>query len=371
MGVIHFNGISSAEFGCTIERRPNHTRGSRRGELIEIPGRNGVIVLEDGSYSTYVQQYVVAFEEGDTIPPYKRAEQVAAWLLGSHGFCRLEDDFEPDVYRMARYAGPLNIEQVASEYGRCVIEFECQPQRYLKIGEMQLKYTDTSLSAFTGNSVMAYGVPDNITKIKVVSSVENTRLTLRNPDTSESITVTPVLDDGEWSGHYVSEIEKPDGYRNAVIKSGGIKPPPDGGTLPVGDVLLFFENADESETQILEFNSSNLVLVNPTNNIAKPLLRFYKTSETSMPDVDTSKASATFNGTTVTVDFSDENEIFLDCDLHDAYYLGGANANDKVTFASETDTYPTFPSFGGGRQYIIPADGLYCQCLISPRWWAL
>ena len=164
MGVIRFNGISSADFGCTIERRPNHTRGSRRGELIEVPGRNGAAVLEDGSFATYKQEYVMAFKEGDTMPPYKRAAQVAEWLLGSRGFCRLEDDFEPNVYRMARYAGALNIEQVADEYGRVVLEFECQPQRYLKSGEVETRVE----SNVSGTSTMdVANLASNVNRVEL------------------------------------------------------------------------------------------------------------------------------------------------------------------------------------------------------------
>lgn len=367
MGVIRFNGISSAEFGCTIERRPNHTRGSRRGELIEIPGRNGAIVLEDGSYSTYVQQYVVAFEEGDTMPPYKRAEQVAAWLLGSHGFCRLEDDFEPDVYRMARYAGPLNIEQVASEYGRCVIEFECQPQRYLKIGEMQINFEHIRLLSDSIECYSKlYGVPDNVSKVVFASTSQHSYIKLENPDTgTESRRDGVFQSDGEWTSYYLSELNVEEGYTTLTATTGGL-----GGTIPVGTNLLFFEGENGDRTQILEFNESDFILINPTQNEARPLMRFAVHGEQGNPPP--SNTVATINGTTVTIDFPDGEDVWLDCDLHDAYLLGGANANSLVTFTSETDAYPTFPSFGGGRQYIeAENDGRTSDIEITPRWWAL
>lgn len=364
MGVIRFNGISSADFGCTIERRPNHTRGSRRGELIEIPGRNGAIVLEDGSYSTYVQQYVVAFEEGDTMPPYKRAEQVAAWLLGSHGFCRLEDDFEPDVYRMARYAGPLNIEQVASEYGRCVIEFECQPQRYLKSGEMQIEYTKTAKRLT--KAVRVYNIPEYVSKIKVISSVENTIVSMSNPTTGRIISGNNVY--VETVG-YVTEIETQDGYTTVFVRSGRYIPAQDI-YYPVGNVNLFMVGTNGVEENVLNFDASVLSILNPTGNEAKPLLRVEQNQEPEEGE-DSTESVATINGTTVTVDFTNGSVVYLDCDLHDAYYPDGSNANSAVTFASEIENYPTFPSFTSGEQQITVSDNLYYSVKISPRWWAL
>lgn len=370
MGVIRFNGISSADFGCTIERRPNHTRGSRRGELIEIPGRNGAIVLGDGSYSTYVQQYVVAFEEGNTMPPYKRAEQVAAWLLGSHGFCRLEDDFEPDVYRMARYAGPLNIEQVASEYGRCVIEFECQPQRYLKSGEMQIQfYVNRLRFALLSKGMKTYGIPDWVASVKVIAEKETTVTKLINPDTGVETVGTPHLDDDEWAGRYVTEIERSDGDTQLNVYLGRKSNPL---LIDDGTVILMFVSDGGEETKIAEFTDDGFVLVNPTDNVAKPLLRFWKNNDQTAESEELyAFSNVEINGTTIALDFSDEDEIILDCDLHDARYLLGGNANSKVTFTSETDAYPTFPTFGAGLQSIKPTDGYYLSFLISPRWWAL
>ena len=201
MGVIRFNGISSADFGCTIQHRPNHTRGSRRGELIEVPGRNGAAVLEDGSFTTYKQEYVMAFKEGDTMPPYKRAAQVAEWLLGSRGFCRLEDDFEPNVYRMARYAGVLNIEQVADKYGQVVLEFECQPQRFLKSGESAVQITSTTNGNVTERSVIIDPIPQ---------SADKARLTLLQKETLTYARGNLYTDvDGDYTYADMQEVKDP------------------------------------------------------------------------------------------------------------------------------------------------------------------
>jgi len=462
MGVIRFNGISSADFGCTIERRPNHTRGSRRGKLIEVPGRNGAAVLEDGSFTTYTQEYVMAFKEGDTMPPYKRAAQVAEWLLGSRGFCRLEDDFEPNVYRMARYAGALNIEQVADKYGQVVLEFECQPQRYSKVGETEISvessvdsgglyigaitmqgipygakafYADSpgGTAPFVGEYKDANGntiaqfydtpvaVPDGAVNARLVwnnaqadtmlligmvdedgnreilCGVTGTSPTVFNPtdyearpllkfvDTSEepspvAQTITAVNDtyiDGSgeisnwkpaWSG------QTGEGYKTCtpVSVSGYSYAYISGNSYAFydsnGNVITFV-----SGTSKTRYSNTQIIIPSGANTIAIGTLD-------GMPDLALSLKAArpnpgasavTINGTTISLDFAEHDTIYLDCDLHDAYYIDGSSANDKVTFTSNLDPYPTFSGFAPGENTVIVRDGDNLDFSVVPRWWVL
>ena len=262
MGVIRFNGISSADFGCTIERRPNHTRGSRRGELIEVPGRNGAAVLEDGSFTTYKQEYVISFKEGDTMPPYKRAAQVAEWLLGSRGFCRLEDDFEPNVYRIARYAGALNIEQVADEYGRVVLEFECQPQRYLKLGETEIGVESSVDDGVYSGVIKLQSIPFGAASIFVGSSsgsavyVGNYR-NAAGAEIGQSIYNTPV--------------PVPDGAVTVTLAWSNAA---EDTTLTIGMV-----DEDGNRTILGGVAGTSPTIFNPTQYEARPLLKFVDTSE--------------------------------------------------------------------------------------------
>lgn len=133
---IEFDGHRSTEFGMTIEELPTSSHAERRGDLYQIAGRNGSFVREDGTYENYEQAY--AFNLRNISSPrdsYQSARDVALWLLGSTGFCRLEDSYEPEFYRMARYAGPLDVESVLRRYGRGTMVFDCQPERFLKSGE--------------------------------------------------------------------------------------------------------------------------------------------------------------------------------------------------------------------------------------------
>ena len=143
MGVIIYDGKSSSDFGIIVEAFPAMNHGAKRGEPYQIAGRNGVFYDEDGTFDNYVQAYQIAIREGLFRPADKRCADIQAWLSGS-GFKRLEDSFEPEFFKLARYAGPLNVEQILGHVGRCTLEFECQPERWLKSGETPVDLSSSS-----------------------------------------------------------------------------------------------------------------------------------------------------------------------------------------------------------------------------------
>lgn len=131
-----FNGKRSLDYGLTIENLPNAAFPARRGEEYLIDGRNGKRFREDGTFDNYEQIYnVFVRDEATKRDLYQISTDLAAWLLGSSGFCRLEDSYNPDSFRLARFAGPMNFEATLRRYGRASLVFDCQPERYLKTGE--------------------------------------------------------------------------------------------------------------------------------------------------------------------------------------------------------------------------------------------
>lgn len=136
LSILDYHGRRSTELGIVVETLPNSTHGARRGETYRIAGRNGRGVREEDTFDTYDQIYEVWMRDlADGRTVYDAAREVAAWLLGTGGYTRLEDSYEPEYYRLARFAGPLDIETKLRRYGRAKLVFECQPERFLKSGE--------------------------------------------------------------------------------------------------------------------------------------------------------------------------------------------------------------------------------------------
>ena len=131
-----YNGKNLKDYGVTIEHLPESVHPQRRGDAYQIAGRNGTQVREDDTFENYDQPYEIWFKDfAANRDVYQASQALAGFLLGSSGFCRLEDTYEPDVFRLARFAGPMNIKAVLRRYGRATLTFDCQPDRFLKTGE--------------------------------------------------------------------------------------------------------------------------------------------------------------------------------------------------------------------------------------------
>ena len=132
-----FGGKSSLEFGIRVEKCPAFVTGQRAVTKQSVPGRSGDLIIDTGVYGNYIQPYEIWFR-GDK-PTTQAAKAIAMWLQAGTGYIRLEDSYDPDVYRMALFAGPMNVENWMLTHGRTTLEFDCKPQRFLKQGEFPLK----------------------------------------------------------------------------------------------------------------------------------------------------------------------------------------------------------------------------------------
>lgn len=138
--MITWAGISSDDVGVVVEHYPTLPRPARRVTAVTVPGRNGALLLDEGTYENYTQPYDIYISaEAQRIPFASRA--AVDWLYAHTGYQELADSYEPDVYRLAYYAGPLDLENILNRFGRATIEFTCKPQRYLKAGRNPVAFT--------------------------------------------------------------------------------------------------------------------------------------------------------------------------------------------------------------------------------------
>jgi phage-related protein len=134
MGVIIFNGMSSADCGISVEKPPNYEIPERNYLIRHVPGKNGDILIDTGSYSNVTRTYDISV--GNLGMSFDAlANIISEWLTSPNGYARLEDSYEPNYFRMAVYKDSLTIENILQHAGRASLSFYCKPQRYLKTGE--------------------------------------------------------------------------------------------------------------------------------------------------------------------------------------------------------------------------------------------
>ena len=368
-GTIIFNGTSSEDFGLIVEKLPPSVHASRRGDLISIPGRNGVIVREDGSYETYQQEYQISFSQTvQNRDPYQAARDIAVWLLGASGFCRLEDGFEPEHFRLARYSGEYNVDTVLMEYGKATLTFDVQPQRYLKSGETPLTFSGGSSATIM-----------NPTQFEARPLLKFTDTSTQPTPVAQTLTMREnyvILSDGSLRdfssikpGYAVSQPVNCSGKAKAIITGNGYAffdsngETRSGGFVPTGGFIDKMTVTGRSE--IVPDWANTIVVSRAAGRDAQVALYL------ADPRPNPGASAVTINGTTVNLDFSEHDTIYLDCDLHDAYYLDGSNANHMVSFSSSISAYPTFPGLPPGVNSIRPNDGSILDFELTPRWWTL
>lgn len=140
MGIVIFNGVSSSDLGIVVEHGPSYSIPERDYETIHVPGRNGDIFIDRGCYKNVSQSYEIAIGSLEKTFSFLGLS-VSRWLHPRAGYCRLEDSYSPDYYRMAMYNEGLDIENILFHAGRATVTFDCKPQRFLKSGERSVIFT--------------------------------------------------------------------------------------------------------------------------------------------------------------------------------------------------------------------------------------
>lgn len=136
-----FAGKQSKDYGLFISGGGTYNAPERDVTTISIPGRNGDMVLDNGRWSNISVSYPAFIVHSFR----KNAEAVRAWIAGAIGYQRLEDDYHPDFYRLARYSGNIDWDMAALNIaGQTTLTFDCKPQRFLKLGERPIEISQAT-----------------------------------------------------------------------------------------------------------------------------------------------------------------------------------------------------------------------------------
>lgn len=131
------DGVSLKGYKVYINGTEAYNSAERDVEFIEIPGRSGAFALDKKRFKNITVQYNSGtFAENQ--PEFARKiSDLRNFLASRDGYVRIEDDYNPEEYRMGVFSRGLEFDPVcynmASEFP---IEFNCKPQRFLKIGDL-------------------------------------------------------------------------------------------------------------------------------------------------------------------------------------------------------------------------------------------
>ena len=135
-----FGGISSANMTneLIIHKVPALNRSERKIDVFSVPGRDGDIILPQDAWKNQTQEYDVYIGNGDAA---EAASELVSWLYPLSGYQELRDAWETDVYRMACFSDPMDIESIMGKVGHVVLTFSCIPKRFLVSGQNPVTLT--------------------------------------------------------------------------------------------------------------------------------------------------------------------------------------------------------------------------------------
>lgn len=83
---------------------------SKTQSKISVPGRNGDVIVSDNRYDNVSYSIKVGMYGTSKDDLHYKIRKLRSYLLSRKGYCRLEDDYHSDEYRMAQFADSINFD---------------------------------------------------------------------------------------------------------------------------------------------------------------------------------------------------------------------------------------------------------------------
>lgn len=137
-----FGDVSIEDFGVCISGEGLFNAPKKDVESIDIPGRNGALLIDNGRYENIEVTYPAAFYMEGLYNFIANLSALRAALMSKKGYQRIEDSFHPDEFRMGALIGGLEVDPVKFNTAATFdMVFDCKPQRFLKSGEVAQEFT--------------------------------------------------------------------------------------------------------------------------------------------------------------------------------------------------------------------------------------
>lgn len=374
-----FNGHNSAEYGLFITGAAVHDGAAYDYEFIEIPGRNGDLILDNGRFHNLEVRYPAFVVDPAKMPA------IRAWLLGARGYHQLTDDYNPTEYRMACFAYSLQADPFALSAVNFDLVFNCKPQRWQTAGEQPVTfaalYSDGS-QIISADTIIA-GTLFN-TGQTIIEDYNSTAGSLF-PDLV-SVRFAGTGGGGAYTTYTRAQLASAMTWQEDHAELDLVAAVP---TMAAGGYVSLVYSAspdaiirtrsepgrDWEETQI----RASAIITNPTPYTAAPLITI-----TISPGVNTPAPPAvTVGDVTVSSSVGFTGVLYVDSEIADSYiYDGDTKINANSTTVLEKGGTPTtdFPTLPAGETVVqlvstttISDTGRVgvAEVQIQPRWYTI
>jgi phage-related protein len=132
---IKFGNIDFSGDGAYIWGAGQFSAPSRSVDMIEVPGRSGNLLIDNGNYNNITGSYSVVIM-GDV---KKNTDRLKHLLYSQKGYQRLYDSDLKGFYRMAAFNSGFDLIEV--DAGVVQLTFDCKPFKYDILGENAIEFS--------------------------------------------------------------------------------------------------------------------------------------------------------------------------------------------------------------------------------------
>ena len=220
----YLDGIDARSAGIQLQAPIEFSEAVPISEAQTIPGRNGDLIWETGSYENRSGSASCFCLQKDV---EKAISATGRYLMAKKGYRRLETSDDPDHYWMARVENSPRIEQRLRLLAPFEIGFDCKPQRFVKAGQGTLlfmgngllfnPYGQTALPFITlyGQGAGRLTIGDCVVDVKTLdgtlyldSDTQNAYNDNGNQNMNINAPIFPTLPDGEVQIAFSGGIER-------------------------------------------------------------------------------------------------------------------------------------------------------------------
>ena len=136
---LFFDGVDLNDFGALPVIGNIYAAPERIYTSVEVPGRSGALIIDDGQMGNVGRSWDVVFS-GPLASG--NAARLRTFLMSKPGYRRIEDTLHKDEFYLGAFRGALeNGIKDTVRFIQYALEFDCRPQRFLKVGEQVRTFT--------------------------------------------------------------------------------------------------------------------------------------------------------------------------------------------------------------------------------------
>ena len=139
---LEFDGINSMDHGIYITGESIYDAPERDVESVEIAGRNGSVLIDNGRWKNLEVTYHAGTFGKNQAEFANKIRNFRNLLASRFGYHRLMDTYNPEEYRIGRFKSVEVEAEGRKRAGEFDITFDCKPQRYLTNGEASIAVTN-------------------------------------------------------------------------------------------------------------------------------------------------------------------------------------------------------------------------------------